>query len=232
VLIKAELQALHVASSFSAPSSPSSLVSSSESPPPSSSPPDSASRASPIRAIFKQAFAAAGLPYYQPHSIRHTLAQRRAGGCPAAQRRQSRIGGEPLGHARPAGEDRALIGRDLDLRPKPVHRQPRHQGLASVRRRIQPALCINQQPLGAFVLRGGIGPAFQLAFVSVAGARETRVVGDLELALGLSRELGPGRLEFEVSGLLGRLDGTLARLDVAGLGLKVGYSFDLGGRSR
>jgi hypothetical protein len=88
------------------------------------------------------------------------------------------------------------------------------------------------QPLGAFVLRGGIGPAFQLAFVSVAGARETRVVGDLELALGLSRELGPGRLEFEVSGLLGRLDGTLARLDVAGLGLKVGYSFDLGGRSR
>jgi len=33
------------------------------------------SNASPIRAIFKQAFALAGLPYYQPHSIRHTLAQ-------------------------------------------------------------------------------------------------------------------------------------------------------------
>lgn len=33
------------------------------------------SNASPIRAIFKQAFEAAGLPYYHPHSIRHTLAQ-------------------------------------------------------------------------------------------------------------------------------------------------------------
>lgn len=29
----------------------------------------------PIRAIFKQAFEAAGLPYCQPHSLRHTLAQ-------------------------------------------------------------------------------------------------------------------------------------------------------------
>ncbi len=31
--------------------------------------------ATPIRDIFKQAFEAAGLPYYQPHSLRHTLAQ-------------------------------------------------------------------------------------------------------------------------------------------------------------
>lgn len=31
--------------------------------------------ATPIRGIFKQAFAAAGLPYYHPHSLRHTLAQ-------------------------------------------------------------------------------------------------------------------------------------------------------------
>jgi integrase len=30
--------------------------------------------ATPIRTIFKQAFAAAGLPYYHPHSLRHTLA--------------------------------------------------------------------------------------------------------------------------------------------------------------
>jgi integrase len=33
------------------------------------------SNATPIRAIFKQAFADAGLPYYHPHSLRHTLAQ-------------------------------------------------------------------------------------------------------------------------------------------------------------
>jgi integrase/recombinase XerD len=31
--------------------------------------------ATPIRAIFKQAFEAAALPYYHPHSLRHTLAQ-------------------------------------------------------------------------------------------------------------------------------------------------------------
>lgn len=33
------------------------------------------STASPIRAIFKQAFEAAGLPYFNPHSLRRTLAQ-------------------------------------------------------------------------------------------------------------------------------------------------------------
>jgi integrase/recombinase XerD len=31
--------------------------------------------ATPIRDIFKRAFEAAGLPYHQPHSVRHTLAQ-------------------------------------------------------------------------------------------------------------------------------------------------------------
>jgi integrase/recombinase XerD len=31
--------------------------------------------ATPIREIFRQAFEAAGLPYYHPHSLRHTLAQ-------------------------------------------------------------------------------------------------------------------------------------------------------------
>ncbi|MHB8448583.1 MAG: hypothetical protein ACYC7G_08955 [Rudaea sp.] len=32
------------------------------------------SNATPIRDIFKKAFAAAGLPYFNPHSIRNTLA--------------------------------------------------------------------------------------------------------------------------------------------------------------
>jgi hypothetical protein len=86
------------------------------------------------------------------------------------------------------------------------------------------------QPLGVWSIRGGVGPAFQAALVSVGDAREVRVVGDLELAVGVGRELGPGRLELEVSGLLGRFDGTIARLNASGLGLKVGYSFDLGGR--
>ena len=86
------------------------------------------------------------------------------------------------------------------------------------------------QPLGAWVVRGGIGPAFQLALLSVGTAKETRVVGDLELAVGLARPLGPGSIELEVSGLFGTLDGELATLSASGLGLKVGYSFDLGGR--
>jgi integrase len=33
------------------------------------------SNAGPIRAIFKNAFGAAGLPYFNPHSFRHTLAR-------------------------------------------------------------------------------------------------------------------------------------------------------------
>lgn len=86
------------------------------------------------------------------------------------------------------------------------------------------------QPVGAWVVRGGVGPAFQLALLSVGRAKETRVVGDLELAFGLARPLGPGSLELEVSGLFGTLDGELATLSASGLGLKVGYSFDLGGR--
>lgn len=86
------------------------------------------------------------------------------------------------------------------------------------------------QPLGAFLLRGGVGPAFQLAFLAVDGARETRVVGDLELAVGLGRKLGPGFLEVEVSGLFGTLDGQLAKLATGGLGLRVGYALDLGGQ--
>lgn len=86
------------------------------------------------------------------------------------------------------------------------------------------------QPIGAWVVRGGIGPAFQLAHLSVGAARETRVAGDLELAVGLARPLGPGAIELEVSGLFGTLDGELATLSASGAGLKVGYSFDLGGR--
>lgn len=85
------------------------------------------------------------------------------------------------------------------------------------------------QPVGAFVLHGGIGPAFQLALLTVGNARETRVVGDLELAFAIGRKLGPGHLEVELSGLFGNLDGQLAKVATSGLGLRVGYSFELGG---
>jgi hypothetical protein len=86
------------------------------------------------------------------------------------------------------------------------------------------------QPIGAYVVHGGVGPAFQLALLTVGTAKETRVVGDLEFAVGVGRRLGPGSLEVEVSGLFGALDGQLAKLAASGLGLRVGYSFELGGR--
>ena len=37
--------------------------------------------AGPIRTIFKEAFRAAGLPYFNPHSFRHTLAQQAQHQC-------------------------------------------------------------------------------------------------------------------------------------------------------
>jgi hypothetical protein len=86
------------------------------------------------------------------------------------------------------------------------------------------------QPVGPWVVRGGVGPAFQLALLSVGSSRETRVVGDVELAVGLARPFGPGSIDFEVSGLFGSLDSELVTLSTSGLGLRVGYSFDLGGR--
>jgi hypothetical protein len=85
------------------------------------------------------------------------------------------------------------------------------------------------QPVGPVTLRAGVGPAFQLAMVTVGEARETRVVGDFEAAIAVSRRLGPGSLEVEVSGLFGTLDSTLAKLSASGLGLRVGYSFEPGG---
>jgi hypothetical protein len=86
------------------------------------------------------------------------------------------------------------------------------------------------QPVGGFVVSAGVGPAFQVVALEVAGLTETRVVGDLELAVRLARALGPGRVEVELSGLFGSVDGQLARLRAGGLGLKLGYAFDLGAR--
>jgi integrase len=48
------------------------------------------SSAGPIRAIFKDAFAAAGLPYFNPHSFRKTLAL--LGAKSAGRRKNTRPG--------------------------------------------------------------------------------------------------------------------------------------------
>ena len=52
--------------------------------------------ATPIRDIFKQAFEAAGLPYYHPHSLRHTLAQ--VGGRLCQTPEQFKAWSQNLGH--------------------------------------------------------------------------------------------------------------------------------------
>jgi hypothetical protein len=85
------------------------------------------------------------------------------------------------------------------------------------------------QPIGPWMVRGGVGPAFQVAALEVGDAREARIIGDFELALGFGRRLGPGFLELEVSGLFGGIDSPIAKLSAGGLGVRIGYLFDLVG---
>ncbi|MEI8264878.1 MAG: hypothetical protein WCI59_03940 [Betaproteobacteria bacterium] len=54
------------------------------------------STVSPIRAVFKQAFEAAGLPYFNPHSFRRTLAQLGETMCKTPE--QFNVWGQNLGH--------------------------------------------------------------------------------------------------------------------------------------
>jgi integrase/recombinase XerD len=54
------------------------------------------SSAGPIRAIFKGAFAAAGLPYFNPHSFRKTLA--RLGGQKCRSPEEYKAWSQNLGH--------------------------------------------------------------------------------------------------------------------------------------
>jgi integrase len=54
------------------------------------------SSAGPIRAIFKDAFAAAGLPYFNPHSFRKTLA--RLGGQKCRSPEEFKAWSQNLGH--------------------------------------------------------------------------------------------------------------------------------------
>ena len=54
------------------------------------------STAAPIRAIFRQAFEAAGLPYFNPHSLRTTLAQLGERLCQNAE--QFKAWSQNLGH--------------------------------------------------------------------------------------------------------------------------------------
>lgn len=52
--------------------------------------------AAPIRAVFKEAFESAGLPYYHPHSLRHTLGQMAQQRCHTVE--QYKAWSKNLGH--------------------------------------------------------------------------------------------------------------------------------------
>lgn len=54
------------------------------------------STATPIRAIFKEAFGRAGLPYFNPHSFRHTLVQLSYAKCSTTE--QAKAWSQNLGH--------------------------------------------------------------------------------------------------------------------------------------
>ncbi len=85
------------------------------------------------------------------------------------------------------------------------------------------------QDLGPLQLKVGVGPALQLAWLTVIDQQELRAAPGVEAAVALSRRLGPGRVELDVSYLHARLETPLARLSAGGVGVRVGYAVDFGG---
>ena len=82
------------------------------------------------------------------------------------------------------------------------------------------------QNVGAFQLKGGAGLAMQLSWLQVGPDSGFGVLPGFEVVGALSRHVGPGRVEMELSFLYGRVDNALARLNAAGLAVRVGYAFD------
>lgn len=80
--------------------------------------------------------------------------------------------------------------------------------------------------VGAFQLKGGAGPVVQPLWLSVGPDAAFQALPGFEAVLSLSRRIGPGRLEGEVSFLYSRLESPLARLNAGGLAVRVGYAFD------
>jgi len=88
------------------------------------------------------------------------------------------------------------------------------------------ALLAWHQNVGAFQLKGGVGPVVQLAWVQVANDKAFSALPGVEVVAALSRRLGPGRLEAEVGFTYSRLDTALARLNAGGVTVRLGYAFD------
>ena len=65
-----------------------------------------------------------------------------------------------------------------------------------------------------------------MAWLQVGPDRSFVTVPGFEAVAALSRRLGPGRVELELSYLYGRVDNALARLNAGGVAVRVGYAFD------
>lgn len=82
------------------------------------------------------------------------------------------------------------------------------------------------QNVGAFQLKGGVGPVLQPLWWTVGGDHGFAALPGVEAAVALSRRVGPGRLEGEVSFVYGREASTAVKLNAAGVAVRVGYAFD------
>lgn len=80
--------------------------------------------------------------------------------------------------------------------------------------------------LGDWMLKLGAGPALQCVWVQVNAQRDFRALPGVEVLGAVSRALGPGRVEGEVSFLYSRLDTPIAKLNAGGVALRMGYVID------
>jgi hypothetical protein len=85
------------------------------------------------------------------------------------------------------------------------------------------------QFMGAYTLRGSLGPGLQLGFFEVDGQRSASAAPAIELRAGVGRSLGPGRLEFELGFSYAHIETQTVKMSAGGLGVRVGYALDFGG---
>lgn len=82
------------------------------------------------------------------------------------------------------------------------------------------------QSVGAYVLRGALGPGLQVGFFEVDGQRSTAAAPGLDVVAGVGRRLGPGRVEAELGFAYARFSTPSLRMNAGGFGVRVGYALD------
>jgi hypothetical protein len=88
-----------------------------------------------------------------------------------------------------------------------------------------------QLDFGPWSGRALLGPGGQIALSTVGLGKQVNALPSAEAALAVSRRLGGGALEFEVSYLYGLLETSFVKLQAGGLFVGIGYRLDLPGGS-